>query len=175
MNKFTNPLVWLCRVRHRCGYGVHSPFAFKFLTDVVYETTPYYIYGELDSQLELLHRFRVRRVLHLLMRCVNYAQPRQIVAPNAPQMVLDYLAAGCRKAALQKEFPQGEVDFCYLDRPDSNLLDHVSPRTVLVMDNLRQHREWFMGQPSVVSMDLYDVGIAFFDPKYKKQHYIINF
>ena len=49
MRLLGNPLVWLMRFRHRCGYGVHSPFAFNFLTGVVYERTPYYAYARLDS------------------------------------------------------------------------------------------------------------------------------
>jgi len=28
--------VWLFRIRHRCGYGIHSPFAFRFVTTVIY-------------------------------------------------------------------------------------------------------------------------------------------
>lgn len=38
------PFIWLYRFRHRCGYGVHSPFAFNLITHVIYETTPYYKY-----------------------------------------------------------------------------------------------------------------------------------
>ena len=41
------PFIWLYRFRHRCGYGVHSPFAFNLITHVIYETTPYYKYKEL--------------------------------------------------------------------------------------------------------------------------------
>ena len=41
------PFIWLYRFRHRCGYGVHSPFAFNLITHVIYESTPYYKYEEL--------------------------------------------------------------------------------------------------------------------------------
>ena len=44
------PFIWLYRFRHRCGYGVHSPFAFNLITHVIYETTPYYKYKELASE-----------------------------------------------------------------------------------------------------------------------------
>ena len=62
MNMLDNPLVWLMRIRHRCGYGVHSPFAFRFLTDVVYERTPYYAYSTLDEALPLAQRLYLTRV-----------------------------------------------------------------------------------------------------------------
>ena len=36
MNRITltlkRPFIWLSRFRHRCGYGVHSPFAFNLIT-----------------------------------------------------------------------------------------------------------------------------------------------
>ena len=41
MNRITlalkRPFIWLRRFRHRCGYGVHSPFAFNLITQVIYE------------------------------------------------------------------------------------------------------------------------------------------
>lgn len=48
---------WCCRFRHRCGYGVHSPSDFHFITFVIYERLPFYAYTP-------LHRLR-RGVLHL--------------------------------------------------------------------------------------------------------------
>ncbi len=51
MNRITltlkRPFIWLSRFRHRCGYGVHSPFAFNLITQVIYESTPYYKYKDL--------------------------------------------------------------------------------------------------------------------------------
>ena len=44
------PFIWLRRFRHRRGYGVHSPFAFDFITDVVYERTAYYKYKDLRER-----------------------------------------------------------------------------------------------------------------------------
>ena len=43
------PFIWLSRFRHRCGYGVHSPFAFSLITDVIYEKMPYYAYSSLKE------------------------------------------------------------------------------------------------------------------------------
>ena len=48
--RLLHPFVWLLRFRHRRGYGVHSPFAFNFITDVVYQRLPYYKYCELALQ-----------------------------------------------------------------------------------------------------------------------------
>ena len=54
MNRITlalkRPFIWLRRFRHRCGYGVHSPFAFNLITQVIYENTPYYKYKDLAAE-----------------------------------------------------------------------------------------------------------------------------
>lgn len=80
------PFIWLRRFRHRRGYGVHSPFAFNFITNVIYERTPYYKYGELlVSQKEQARQkdcgwdYETGKVKRLLFRVVNYCQPVTIV------------------------------------------------------------------------------------------------
>ena len=98
MNMLDNPLVWLMRIRHRCGYGVHSPFAFRFLTDVVYERTPYYAYSTLDEALPLAHSMRRRKGLHLIFRVANWLQPAVAVLPQGACHTRRYLQAGCRHA-----------------------------------------------------------------------------
>lgn len=61
--------IWLKRFRHRRGYGVHSPFAFDFLTYVVYERGEYYAYRELKKRYPVvclcggLHRLKCRKFL----------------------------------------------------------------------------------------------------------------
>lgn len=51
MNRYSDLLPrclrWLLRFRHRCGYGIHSPFAFGFVTGVIYESGQYYAYAPL--------------------------------------------------------------------------------------------------------------------------------
>ena len=56
------PFIWLYRFRHRCGYGVHSPFAFNLITHVIYETTPYYKYKECNIFRNLGNIFRNRGI-----------------------------------------------------------------------------------------------------------------
>lgn len=80
------PFIWLRRFRHRRGYGVHSPFAFNFITNVIYERTSYYKYDELlVSQKEQAKQkycgwdYETGKVKRLLFRVVNYCQPVTIV------------------------------------------------------------------------------------------------
>lgn len=52
------PFIWLSRFRYRCGYGVHSPFAFSLITDVIYEKRPYYAYQSLLQEQKKMWRER---------------------------------------------------------------------------------------------------------------------
>lgn len=175
MQKVTNPFIWLARFRHRKGYGVHSPFAFRFITDVIYERTPFYAYSELDKALPASMRLRQRRGLHLLLRLSNHLQPTSILLPKDAWWEKRYLQSGCQKAKFHPIPAAGEMNLCLLREPSDEVLQHISEQSVLVLDNLHRHRHWFQSLPSVVSFDLYDLGIAFFDKQYNKQYYKVNF
>lgn len=175
MNRLTNPIIWLYRIRHRCGYGVHSPYAFRFITDVIYEKTPYYAYSELAKNLSLKDRFRIRRILQLVFRISNWRQPNSILCLTTSDNVIRYLREGCKMAIITTTIPKEKIDLLWLDEPNNEVLTHLHVYSVLLLDNLNKNKDWFMSLPSVVTFDLYDIGIAFFDTKYNKQHYIVNF
>ncbi|MGN0213986.1 MAG: hypothetical protein ACI4AH_04160 [Muribaculaceae bacterium] len=71
-----------CRSR---GFGIHSPFAYNFVVDVISQRLPYYAYEEL----ELMHHAvasdnRCKRVMSLenaklLFRVTNHFNPRHIL------------------------------------------------------------------------------------------------
>lgn len=131
------PFIWLSRIRHRRGYGVHSPSAFHFITRVVYERTPYYKYSELATEQKRLARERgrewagaeSRRLKRLLFRIVNHAAPRNIIDAGTPSAASLYLRAARTGADYTAASDLSElfmesgvpVDFLYLHdyrRPD---------------------------------------------------------
>lgn len=130
------PFVRLARFRHRCGYGVHSPFAFYLITGVIYETAPYYKYASLlegEKRQATQHprswREEPLRVKRLLFRLVNYARPETIVDAGPLSASGLYLKAGregavyTAAAELDELFLEAgvPVDFLYLHdwrRPD---------------------------------------------------------
>lgn len=176
---FRNPVVWLLRVRKRRGYGVHSPFAFNLLENVVYERLPYYAFAELDSLLNWKQRFRVRRYLHLLFRLANYHHPDTIVMGEHDDFEYDYLTSACPEAKVTQiaENKQEYGDRCiiFLSKPNNEVLKNISTGTMLLLANVNEYQEWWDKVPGVITFDLYDLGIAFFDTQYNKQNYVINF
>jgi hypothetical protein len=143
--------------------------------DVLYERLPYYAYRSLDESLPLKDRFRVRKVLHMLLRLNNWHQPVTVACLANSHNLARYIKAGCNKAQVTDNCPDKKIDLCWLDEPDNEVLTHLHEHSVLLLDHLNKHKDWFMSLPSVISFDLYDIGIAFFDTKYNKQHYIVNF
>lgn len=136
MRVMKRPFIWLCRFRHRRGYGVHSPFAFDFITHVLYEHTPYYKYKDLRADEKRLKRakgsdwlYESVKVKRLLFRLVNYAQPATVVDAGRLAASSLYLKAACGQADyvgaadLSELFLEAgiPVDFLYLHdyrRPD---------------------------------------------------------
>lgn len=123
------PFIWLFRFRHRCGYGVHSPFAFDLITGVIYENTPYYKYKDLAAEQkrripekDKRWKYESKKVKQFLFRLVNYVQPATIVDAGtlsasalylkAAKEGADYLpASDLSELFLESGVP---VDFLYL-------------------------------------------------------------
>lgn len=135
MNRITrtlkHPFIWLSRFRHRCGYGVHSPFAFNLITQVIYESTPYYKYKDLAAEQKKLApqkdkfwKYESKKVKQLLFRLVNYTQPDTIVDAGMLAASSLYLKAGRESADYTSASDLSElfleagvpVDFLYLHK-----------------------------------------------------------
>lgn len=96
MASVLNPLLRLRMLRHAGGFGVHSPFAYRFITEVLNQPYAYYAYGRLRSVRERL-LFRVALALdstgpegrrHAVRRIAIYGnrelrQPLRLALPRA--------------------------------------------------------------------------------------------
>ncbi|MBQ9560352.1 MAG: hypothetical protein IJV08_10300 [Bacteroidaceae bacterium] len=168
MNLMRNPLVWLARFRHRKGYGIHSPFAYNLVTQVLYTPGRYYADQWLEQMFPRWQRLlHVRRLAchRLLFRLANHWQPDVVKAPARLLSQLAYLHAGCRKA---------KIEACHNDI--ITLTGHSG--TMFVIYDLQRHRTlWHQvknDRQTTVTFDLWDMGIAVCNPKLNRQHYIIN-
>ena len=89
-------------LRHRKGFGVHSPFAFSFITKVIDERCGYYCYQDIElirRQLEhkgnKLARKDIKRSHgELLFRTVNFFKPNNLFQIGSPAGIASlYLTA----------------------------------------------------------------------------------
>ena len=121
------PVVWVCRFRHRRGYGVHSPFAFQLITRVFYERGEFYAYRPLAAVRRTEACGLSERLDRLMLRLVNDVQPRRVVLwGDAVGMTRRYVEAGCRRARIDEvgcgALPAAkDYDMLYARRPADGL------------------------------------------------------
>ncbi len=195
MSFYFRPLRWLRRFRKRCGYNIHSPFAFNFVTGVIYEAGMYYAYSALESQgVNIPKRARLKDD-RLVFRVVNFAEPKRIVAygpdSEAFRHTCDYIRAArncplCVNPRID-ELKATPPDFLYTDCEDwkahvDHFLPHIHDRSALLIKGIYRSKAslqaWkqLVAQPEVrVSFDLYDFGICFFEKRLNKEHFVINY
>lgn len=198
------PFIWLSRFRYRCGYGVHSPFAFSLIKDVIYEKRPYYAYQSLQKEQKKMMRERgwkkgSQKINRFLFRLVNRMQPATIIEvgrPSATSLYLqsakpsaDYLfAADLSELFLDADVP---LDFLYLnDYQHPQLIEETfricvrrtTSNSVFVIRGICYSKAmkilWKRLQTDErvgITFDLYDLGLLFFDKTKIKQDYKVNF
>ncbi|MCD8319060.1 MAG: hypothetical protein LUC45_09645 [Paraprevotella sp.] len=194
--------IGLKRFRYRRGYGVHSPFAFDFLTYVVYERGEYYAYEELKKRFPYSSgqgRSRAVKCRKFLFRLANYVHPQTIRLYGGVEESWEaYLSAGFPSARIfrdnetdEREQGDGKTAFCELRvvggltpaEEWAGIASGLPPgRSVCVLtgihvsDAAAAQWEAVKQLPSViVSFDLYDYGLLFYDVSKQRQHYIVNF
>lgn len=120
-------------------YGVHSPFAFSLITDVIYEKMPYYAYSSLKEEQKKMVREcgwtkGSQKVNRFLFRLVNRVQPDTIIEVGRPSSTALYLQSAKPSASylfasdLSELFLDADtsVDFLYLnDYQNPDLLEEV--------------------------------------------------
>ena len=134
MRSLKQILIWIKRFRYRCGYGVHSPFAFDFITNVIYEKAAYYAYQDIEHTIINDKDWKEgrmgcceKRVNRLLFRLVNRAQPQTLIVQGASRRTSLYLQAAKKTdryisvadAAALNLASGSTADFVYISTPDN--------------------------------------------------------
>ena len=106
-------------LRYRKGFGVHSPFAFSFITKVVDERCKYYAYYDIELLRRQLMHSRCPVVKsdikkshgQLLFRIVNYFKPQKLIQVGASAGIGTLYMIGC----------SSQLDYTVLGRSDESL------------------------------------------------------
>ncbi len=189
---------WINRLRHNRGYGVQSPAAFHFVMHVLREGRHrYYSYQYIDN---IAKRSKEYSPAHCrrLFRIANALHPQSILSIDNGKCVEQVLKTACNNAKysatqdiehftaqLMKE-PPAELlmigDTPHYAKALDKALPHAKAHTAIIIENIRSSAEkkaWWQHtinrKEVVVSMDLYNTGLLFFDPQYRKQHYTFHF
>ena len=190
MYKLKRMIVWMRRMRHSRGFGVQSPYDYRFIRYVINEHWPYYAYDELKESVTDIDT-KTRKLCRLYFRLANWRQPRYIVdyRPET-DAYMKYMQAGCKRASADR-FEGGEERTLELGRMSltgdyeafyEQLTQSVDAHSVLVMERIKRDKEtkafWERvkrDERTGVTFDLYYCGIVFFNKKRFKQNYDVNF
>ena len=193
MKLIRRPWVWLSRVRHRRGYGVHSPSAFAFITDVVYERTPFYAYAQLLPLHPWWQRYLYRFPItcrRFLFRLANYAHPATILLLGERPVERAYLSAACPAATMMNASSHTAASqspvllFAAAERLDeaSALLAALPRGSTLVCEGIYERPEARAAWEAIRTharatrtFDLYTYGVALLDLTLTPDHYIVDF
>lgn len=183
---------WAVRFRRRCGYGVHSPLAFQFITGVVYSTDAYYAYEPLRRHLiASASRYDeydpasglTAKDLRLIFRLANYAEPAAVCLLGASPTVEAYVRAARTSAPLISD--PASATFVYVDPSAVQPLPpalNLQPGSLVVVRSphrSKASRDYWQtlctAPEATLTFDLWRFGVAISRPKMTKQHYVVNY
>ena len=150
---FTRMREHILRIGKARGFGIQSPWAFAFVTELIGERLPYYAYADIDSKYA---DRRERKLQKLMFRIRNFVHPHRAV-------IIDDIAS-------------------LNDSNASQLIHDAGQKGVIIIRNIWNSTEtqqrWHTLQQRDdvgITFDLYDIGICFLDTHIYKQHYRLNF
>ncbi len=74
---------WINRKRHNRGFGIQSPSAFFFITQVLKERLPYYSYDDIEKIAREYRQTGLKDAKELF-RITNYLKPANCIAAESP-------------------------------------------------------------------------------------------
>ena len=188
MNYYKARIKHLIRFRHKRGFGVHSPYMFNFILNVLRDKKKTYDYSLLFEK--NLQRDKKRR-LRLISRVVRYLDIKNLLCMGDDvNMLVDYLAAlSCQiNTTRVNTFEKiDSVDFIYIGTIFQMQENRFSDLQNLSVDNVRcmfieniykdknNMMLWqYYSSLAQVQIDMLNYGILLFDTKIQKGTYKIK-
>lgn len=185
------------KLRHRKGFGVHSPFAFSIITEVIEEKIPYYAYSLMQRRYDkksnipfkvvcllfrLANRFRCRNIVIIGDEQYATMPLREVDTRNVISIINDAAAMAVPE---EEKYDMIVVNMNPLTDEielSSWLMDHSAQESVIFVKGVLLHHSNETVWDAIcdrddmpITMDLYDYGLAIRKPNFFKQHYIVSF
>lgn len=125
---FPSPTGYLKGLRHRYGFGIHSPFAYRFITGVLAQRLPYYGYADISSDP------RVR----LIFRVTAYFAPQHVLILSSQPRLLKMAVHRAYSRAVIGGRMASKPDFVVADAMDATedeMARHASEGTNMIVLN----------------------------------------
>ena len=142
---------YISRIGKSRGFGIQSPWAYRFVTEVIGERLPYYAYEDIDKECST---GRERKYRKLLLRISNFVYPAKL------ELIDVHDDDESLSAAIEDAGVSGAV---VIERINADEAAKASWERIKDDERIG------------VTFDLYDVGICFLDREIYKQHYKLNF
>lgn len=196
MSQIGSLLVWLRRSRHSRGFGVQSPWAYRFIRYVVNEHYPYYAYDDLSRLYEGYPK-QIQKLCRLYFRIANFWQAEQALDYSAAsetdiiRLYGTFMKRGCNKLEVVPVRHAADFSSLRLMRLSvegdyrqvfEKAVSLANASTMIIVEQIKRDKEsrtfWksIVDDPRCIStFDLYYCGIIFFDKKRYKENYVVNF
>lgn len=196
MSQIGSLLVWLRRSRHSRGFGVQSPWAYRFIRYVVNEHYPYYAYDDLSRLYEGYPK-QIQKLCRLYFRIANFWQAEQALDYSAVsetdiiRLYGTFMKRGCNKLEVVPIRHAADFSSVRLMRLSvegdyrqvfEKAVTLANASTMIIVEQIKRDKESRTFWKSIVddprcitTFDLYYCGIIFFDKKRYKENYVVNF
>lgn len=172
------------RFRHKRGYGVHSPFMFNLILNVIRDREKQFSYPVELEEANLLDR-RERKVFRLLSRLIRHLCVHRVVCLGKnSSLLVAYLSLVYPDACIgDSPDSLADADFIYVGRHSSAQCGPIDwdtlltsyPRYIAIADinkDPRHARLWRqLANRATVSVDMMWYGLLLFDSKIQRGKY----
>ena len=161
------------------GFGVHSPFMFDFLQNLLNEKNPYYAYAEIDAIFK--EKYDNKRA-KFLYRLINYYHIRRVGALYISENDRKLLSI-CRDLEILECMAGStgcDFDMVFLEAGElSGVERSIENNTILFISDIFDYNllmDNFQNSEKLkILVDFFDFSIIFAKPKFQKQSYKIKF
>ena len=176
----------------RGGHGVHSPFVFDLIATVIEERCYYYCYDSLGHERKTrgIRDCFTERENQLFFRLANRFKPRTIYMTGSDlDLTRLYLTSHSTHVRCVEVYDELDSDIDMIiwgrnvreifdEEAFEKILSHINDKSVMVVSGISTSRKsaeaWkrICASPRVtVTLDLYSLGIVFFNPKLHRKTY----